>query len=74
MFREFIIIMIDEKTAHGEQDSVLKGIMAVMSSDVATPPLCCVCGGKMCYFHGKVCIAFCNIPYTRKLSIRDGLI
>lgn len=52
MFREFII-MIDEKTAHGEQDSVLKGIMAVMSSDVATPPLC-VCGGKMCYFHGIV--------------------
>lgn len=54
MFREFIIIMIDEKTAHGEQDSVLKGIMAVMSLDVATPPLCCVCGGKMCYFHGIV--------------------
>lgn len=54
MFREFIIIMIDEKMAHGEQDSVLKGIMAVMSSDVATPPLCCVCRGKMCYFHGIV--------------------
>lgn len=50
MFREFIIIMIDEKTAHGEQDSVLKGIMAVMSSDVATPPLCCVCGGKCAIF------------------------
>lgn len=42
--------MIHEKTAHGEQDSVLKGIMAVMSSDVATPPLCCVCGGKCAIF------------------------
>lgn len=41
--------MIDEKTAHGEQDSVLKGIMAVMSSDVATPPLLCLWGKNVLF-------------------------